>query len=81
MDYPTIVASLGVSLLLIAFFLNMFHFLKENSLLYIGLNIAGASISCYASCLIHFMPFVILEGTWGVVAFIGLIKKLIKTSG
>ncbi len=76
MDFPTIIASIGVSLLLIAFFLNMFHYLNENSMMYIGLNIAGAAISCYASFLIHFMPFVILEGTWGVVALAGLIKKL-----
>ncbi len=44
MDYPTIVASLGVSLLLIAFFLNMFHFLKENSL-QLQLLLKGAKLN------------------------------------
>ncbi|MBK9730250.1 MAG: hypothetical protein IPO83_03010 [Chitinophagaceae bacterium] len=54
----------------------MFHFLNEKSLLYISLNLIGAAISCYASYLIQFMPFVILEGTWGAVALGGLVRKM-----
>lgn len=76
MDFPTIIASVGVSLLLIAFFLNIFHFLDEKSFTYIGLNVVGAAISCYASYLIQFMPFVILEGTWAAVALGGLMRKI-----
>ncbi|HUM48424.1 MAG TPA: hypothetical protein PLD84_15940, partial [Chitinophagales bacterium] len=64
--------------LLIAFFLNMFRFIDEESLGYIGLNLVGAGISCYASYLIHFMPFVVLEGTWGAVAMAGLVRKVFK---
>jgi hypothetical protein len=76
MDFPSVIASVGVGLLLIAFFLNVFRFLNENSLIYIILNISGAMISCYASYLIQFLPFVILEGTWALVALIVLLRKL-----
>ncbi|MEO6166459.1 MAG: hypothetical protein ABIO46_05640 [Chitinophagales bacterium] len=78
MDFATIIASIGVTMLLIAFFLNIFHFLDEKSFSYIGLNLVGAGISCYASYLIHFTPFVVLEGTWGAVAMAGLVSKVWK---
>lgn len=76
MNDPNLIASLGVSLLLIAFFLNVFRWIAESSWIYILLNIAGAGIACYASILIHFTPFIILEGTWAAVACAGLLKKL-----
>ena len=77
MDFPTLLASFGAFLLLLAFFLNLLHFLKETSMLYIGLNLAGAGIACYASYLIGFTPFIVLEGTWALVALVGLIRKFL----
>jgi len=41
---------------------------------YVIMNILGAGLACYTSILIGFIPFVILEGTWAIVAVIGLIK-------
>ncbi|HMH34723.1 MAG TPA: hypothetical protein VK543_16920 [Puia sp.] len=75
MPISTIIGSLGVSLLLLAFFLNLFRKLPRDSDLYLILNIIGAGFSAYASLLIHFMPFVILEGTWCLVALAALVKK------
>ena len=75
MPISTIIGSLGVSLLLLAFFLNLFRKLPLNSNLYLVLNIIGAGFSAYASLLIDFMPFVILEGTWCLVALVALVKK------
>jgi hypothetical protein len=40
------------------------------------MNLTGASLACYSSYLIRFMPFVVLEGTWAGVAFIGITRKL-----
>ena len=41
---------------------------------YAILNVLGAGLSCYTSTiLIDYMPFVILEGTRALIAFIGLI--------
>jgi hypothetical protein len=42
------------------------------------LNVVGAGLACYASYLIHYWPFVILEGTWFLVSLIGLIKVAAK---
>ncbi len=64
----------GVLLLLIAFFLNLFNKLQKNSLLYILLNIIGAGIACFAAILIHYTPFIILEGCWTVVSIGALIN-------
>ncbi|AGF97308.1 hypothetical protein MmTuc01_1975 [Methanosarcina mazei Tuc01] len=67
-------------MLLLAFLLNLFKILMQDTKTYAMLNVVGAGLSCYASILIDYMPFVILEGTWALVAFIGLVR-LIKTPG
>ncbi|HIH05308.1 TPA: hypothetical protein HA281_00975 [Candidatus Woesearchaeota archaeon] len=74
MEFPVIIGSLGVFLLLLAFFLNLFKFLMQDTRAYVILNIIGGGLACYASILIGFLPFVILEGTWAVVAAVGLVR-------
>ena len=74
MNYNDITGTLGVGLILLAYFCNTFGLIKSNSKLFFTLNIIGAFIACYASWLINYWPFVILEGTWFVVSLIGLIK-------
>ena len=76
MDYSTVLASIGVGLLLIAFFLNTFDFITDKSWVFIVMNFTGAGIACYASYLIHFIPFIILEATWSLVALIALARKV-----
>lgn len=73
-EFSVIVGSTGVLLLLLAFFLNLFKILMQDTKTYAIMNVVGAGLSCYASILIDYMPFIILEGTWALVAFIGLIK-------
>ncbi len=77
-NFPIIVGSLGVCLLLLAFFLNLFKILMQDTKTYTILNIIGAGLSCYASILIGFLPFVILEGAWAIVAIAGLVKLFRK---
>jgi len=71
MSYSSLVGSLGVALLLAAFFLNLFRYIQQGSKLYIVFNIIGAGLSCYASFLIRYWPFVILEGCWMLVSVAG----------
>ena len=71
-----IVGSAGVTILLLAFLLNLFNKISKNSLLYILMNIIGATLACIASLLINYMPFVILETTWTLVSAIALINYL-----
>lgn len=69
---------IGVSILLIAFFLNLSNKLHKDSYAYILMNIFGAGIACFASVLINYLPFVVLEGCWtvvSVIALIGVMKK------
>ena len=74
MSTSDLIATLGVSLLLIAFFLQALKVIKSESVIYGALNFLGAAIAGYASWLIHFTPFVILEIVWSAVALYGLIK-------
>ena len=75
MSYSSVVGSIGVSLLLGAFFLNLFRYLPQGSRWYIFLNFIGAALSCYASVLIRYWPFIILEGCWALVSIAGLAGK------
>ena len=80
MTTSEVIGSLGVGLLLLAFFLNIFKLISQHSKIYGLLNIVGAGLSCYASYLIGFVPFIILEGTWAFVALISLIRNRVVTS-
>lgn len=77
----TLIGSLGVSLLLLAFFLNLFKFLHSEGYTYLILNLVGGGLACYSSYLIGFIPFVVLEATWAVVTAIALIREISKNSG
>jgi hypothetical protein len=76
MTYTDIISTIGVSLILFAFFLNTFKYISDSSKLYFILNIIGGAFACYGSVLLNSLPFIILEGTWSLVALIGLMKSL-----
>jgi hypothetical protein len=73
----TIVGSAGVALLLLSFFLNLLRYLRADGPLYLVLNLVGAALTCLSSYLIDFIPFVLLEGTWAMVAAIALGRNLL----
>jgi Ca2+/Na+ antiporter len=69
-----ILGSIGVTILLLAFLMNLLQKWKQDSLPYILLNIVGAGLSCVSSVFIRFFPFIILEAAWMLVSFFALIK-------
>ena len=69
-----ILGSVGVALLLIAFLMNLLKKWSQNSMPYILMNTIGAGLACASSVLIHFFPFIILEGTWMLVSLFALAK-------
>ena len=75
-----IIGAFGVSLILLAYFLNQFDKIEPEHMAYILMNLIGASLACWSSILIHSMPFIILEATWAVVSIVALIKKLKSSS-
>ena len=70
------IGSVGVALLLLAFALNLTGRMSQRSRAYQGVNALGAGLACYASFLIGFLPFVVLEGTWCAVALVALARPL-----
>ncbi len=72
MTLADIIATIGVTILLIAFALNTRNLISSKSKTYHILNIIGALLCGYSSYLIGFYPFVVLEGAWAGVAAFGL---------
>ncbi len=68
----------GVTIMLIAYFLNLNNRIAKDSLTYLLLNLVGAGIACVASVLIKYLPFVILEACWTLVSAYGVLKFLNK---
>ena len=66
--------TIGVTLLLLAFGLNLLNKITQGSLVYILLNCFGAALACLASVMISYTPFVILEGVWTLVSVAALIN-------
>lgn len=76
MTYNDLIGTLGVGLVLLAYFFNTAKLIPQEGKLYYVLNIIGAALACYASMLINYAPFVILEGTWTLVSIYGLMKTM-----
>ncbi|MGH2554042.1 MAG: CBU_0592 family membrane protein [Chitinophagaceae bacterium] len=76
MNFSEITGTTGVGLILIAYFCSIFGFIHEKSKLFFLFNIAGAGLACYASLLIRYWPFVVLEGVWCLVSVIGYVKNI-----
>jgi hypothetical protein len=75
---PVIIGSAGVTLLLVAFALNLLRKLSENSQLYLLMNFVGALMAAWYAYDGGIIPFVILEIVWSMAAFVKyilLIKK------
>ncbi|MDB5135051.1 MAG: hypothetical protein JWP37_1654 [Mucilaginibacter sp.] len=81
MKVSDIIASVGVIILLIAFLLNLYKKLPAESKTYSLLNFIGAIVCCYASYMVKFYPFVILEGIWAAFALVSFFKVPRGTSG
>ena len=67
---------IGVFLILLAFILNISGKVERNDLRFILFNLIGAGLACYASVLMDYMPFVLLEGVWALVSIIALLKYI-----
>lgn len=80
MEMQDWLGALGVGLILLAYFLSIFSFIKKEGRLFFLLNIVGSALACIASVIIEYIPFVVLEGVWFLVSVLGLIRLRIKTN-
>lgn len=76
MTKADIIATIGVSILLLAFLLQILKVIKAESATYSILNGLGAGLAGYSSWLIGFKPFVVLESVWVLVSLFSLYKNL-----
>ena len=64
----------GVFQILLAYVLNVIGKVEKNDLTFILLNLIGAGMACYASVLMNYIPFILLEGIWAAVSLVALVK-------
>jgi hypothetical protein len=76
MSLPDWIGTIGISVLLLAFGLNLLKIITTDSYVYLLLNCTGALLAGLASVLIHYIPFVILESVWVFVSLFAIIKKV-----
>ena len=69
------IATLGVGVLLIAFFLNVAGKLSTEKKAYSFLNLIGGLLSAYASWIAGFYPFVVLNIIWSITALVFLFRN------
>ena len=72
------IGTFGVTLLLIAFALNISKKITAESRAYLLLNLSGSALAGVSSYMIQFWPFVVLEGVWAIASLLALLK-IIKT--
>ena len=68
------IGTIGVTLLLIAFALNIAKKITPETKAYLLLNILGAAMAGVSSYMIQFWPFVVLESVWVLASIMALIK-------
>jgi hypothetical protein len=66
----------GVAILLAAYLLHQVNMLSKDGVAYILMNVVGAGLACFASYLINYVPFILLEATWMVVSIASLVRLL-----
>ncbi|MEO6219405.1 MAG: hypothetical protein ABIO81_03185 [Ginsengibacter sp.] len=70
------IGSIGVAMLLTAFVLILFNKISKSGMAYLVMNFIGSGLAGLASYLIHYMPFIILEGVWMLASLFGIWQKL-----
>jgi hypothetical protein len=71
-----LIATVGVSLLLLAYVLDVTDKLEDDSPWFFGLNAVGAGLACASAVMISFYPFVVLEGIWALVSIVAWARRV-----
>jgi hypothetical protein len=70
------IATIGVTILLVGFGLNLVKIVTADSYLYLSLNFLGSFLAGIAAIMIHLIPFIVLEAVWALVSLFAMIKKI-----
>lgn len=74
MSQATLISTLGVSLLLLAFLGSSLNRITQDSPVYWLLNILGGVLAAIGAALIGSVPFMILEAVWVLASVVGWVK-------
>lgn len=74
MPFDQIVSLVGAALILLAFVLSTLERLDPRTPAYLWLNFVGAAGLGYTATVGRQYGFILLEGTWSIVALVGLIR-------
>jgi hypothetical protein len=74
------IGSIGVSILLVAFLLNLLKKIAQDSVSYVFMNLIGALLAGLASWMINYTPFIILEAVWVLVSLVTLVSIMRRPS-
>jgi hypothetical protein len=80
MDITDWIGTVGVFILLLAYFLVVINVIETKGIIYILMNLFGALIAGAASYLLNYWPFIILEMAWTLVSAYSLYDFL-KSKG
>jgi hypothetical protein len=72
MHFSDLISSIGAGLILLAFALSTFRVISSGSKGFFAMNFVGGGFAFWGCLLIGSLPFAILEGTWTLVALVGL---------
>ena len=78
MTVVEIIAGVGFLILLSAFALNAVGRMDRSTLMYDGMNAAGAAILSWYAVIREAPIFILLEATWSLIALMSLFAKLWK---
>lgn len=81
MNTTDIIGSIGVVLMVIAYYLNITDKLDDDDISYILLNLFGGVLAFIASYLISYYPFMILEGVWTLISVWGVYDYIKRKNG
>lgn len=65
---------IGVFQILLAYLLQVMGKIDKHHLAFILLNLIGATMACYASVLMNYWPFILLEGIWAFASLLSLLN-------
>lgn len=76
MQFSDTIGIIGTTFMLTAFLLNLANKLDAKSPFYMALNFIGGICASTAAYIIEYEPFIILEGTWGLVSGFALFSYI-----
>lgn len=76
MSTADLIATIGVSILLIGFLLQIMKIINAQSSIFSLLNLVGAGMAGISAYMINFLPFVILESVWVIVSIFNLVQNI-----